>query len=354
MYCSYFIYPLKKYLLAVLLLLLCLPVQAQQPSLDLIYGEDLTSLYKRKKVKEVYVESDHYGSGQLLYPRFLSLYELLDKEGRVMRLESGDYENIDRREDYEYDKNGLPTIVTLYVLIGEENATDRSALTWHQTQQHRYVPTGKQPGGTFSWEGHPGKWVRETTLRTWVKNDTTYHETRITYNREEKHYELSRHYTSGPDKTIHRKDYLSFSPKGMSEPKYFYEKIVNGKLMESGEMNFELEVYQYLQQHPEAAKLLFSKRGFYPVMDKVARSSAGRPVPRKTLIYDAKGHLIEEKEIAGATYTRDEAGRAVTRKSLGGTFTNYYYNEAGLLDGVVIVDTEGKPSETKFYRYTFY
>ncbi|MBJ6118121.1 hypothetical protein JAO76_07965 [Pontibacter sp. BT310] len=326
---------------------------AQGQELDKAYGEDITSLYKRKGVKEVFVESDNYYNGKLTDPRFLSNYQLFDKQGRLIRSESYYPDKVSGRTDYAYGKNGLMEMFTQYDGLSKEGDTDKSAITWMLRNQHRYVPKKKQAAGAFSWDSDAQKWVRETTTRTWVKNDTTYEETRRKYSSYES-VSLTRSYVAGADKSIQRRDHLSYSPKGLSEPDYYYDRVIAGKLVESGELDFEMEVFQYLRLHPEAGRLLFTKYGFYPVLDKIARSAEGRRVPNSTYTYNAAGKLMEETGYYDGAYTRDATGRATLKEKEGGTTTNYYYNEQGLLEGIVILYANGQPSESKFYRYTFY
>jgi YD repeat-containing protein len=139
----------------------------------------------------------------------------------------------------------------------------------------------------------------------------------------------------------------------MSEPDYYYTRTKDGKMVESGKMDFEAEIMAYLQQHPEAGRLLFTKYGFNPVMDFIARHSPGKLVATRTFIYNAKGQLMEEKGYYNITYTRDSAGRVVTKISDEGIITNYYYLANGLLEGHVTSHGDGRPSESRFYRYTF-
>ncbi|MBB6613145.1 hypothetical protein H7F15_19050 [Pontibacter sp. Tf4] len=343
---------LKQLRFAAILFFFPFTTTAQEQELDHAYGEDIARLYKRKGVKEVFIESDHYHNGKLTDPRYLSSYQLFDKQGRLERIESADPDELIKRVDHAYGKNGALETSTHYDGFSKDGDANRDSITWMLRYQHRYVPDKKGPAGGFYWDTSTNKWVRETTTRTWLKNDTTYQETRRKYSSYET-VELTRSYTAA-DKTILRRDHLSYSPKGLREPDYYYDRVVEGKLVESGELDFELEVFQYLQQHPEAVRLLFTKYGFFPLLDKIARSAEGRRVPLSTSTYDPAGKLLKETGYHHVTYQRDAAGRATLKESKGGTITNYYYNAQGLLEGIVVLYANGQPSEAKFYRYTFY
>jgi hypothetical protein len=278
----------------------------------------------------------------------------------VVRSEYASSSNkINSRRDYTYDAKGVKTITTIYEVAGRGDDGDRSSISWRPYFQHRHDSFGKKPAGRFRWEAAEdkkatkGKWVQETVERAWIKNDTSYYETRNINASSAAFKKISRNYLSGFDKSIHRRDHLSYSPKALHEPNYYYDRWVDGKLLESGEMNFETEVGFYLQQHPEDNRLLFTKFGFYPIYDKIARSTFGRPVPSTTYTYDAQGRLIEEQGYNKVMYQRDKAGRVESVRT-SGTYTNYYFNDQGLLEGMVQVYVHGEPSETLFYRYTFY
>jgi hypothetical protein len=349
-----------KYVLAALFFFGVCTAQAQDPELAVIYGTELSSFYKTKKIKEIYIESDRYSSGKLVHPRFLSSYVLLDSEGRVVRSEyANSAHQLNSRRDYAYDAKGMKTLTTIYEVAGREDAGKRSSIRWRPSSQHRQDAFGQKPAGRFRWEvaeekkDTKGKWVQQTVERAWIKNDTTYYETRDAADSSAISKDLSRHYLSGVDQSIHRSDHLSYSPKGLHKPNYYYDKRVDGKLLESGVMSFDMEVGYYLQQHPEDNRLLFTKFGFYPLYDKIARSSFGRPVASTTYTYDAQGRLIEEQGYNKVLYQRDKQGRVVSLRT-GGTYANYYYNDQGLLEGMVQLSVHGEPSETLFYRYTFY
>ncbi|MBJ6119442.1 hypothetical protein JAO76_14625 [Pontibacter sp. BT310] len=331
-----------------LVLLLSFSATAQETDLEIIYGQDEKNVYLTNKVKEVYVESDEYYNGTLIRPRFVSDYYLMDSNGQMIQKKYAHNGKLTGKTKYEYNSKGVLEVSTSFV----RSADASRDTTWKPSSQHRHVKAGKKAPGHYRWDTTAGKWVAEKSGRTWVKNDTTYVEERTGSSQKSK--SISRFYLLGSDPTILRHDHVQFSPKGMSEPSYYYTKTENGKVVESGKMDFEMEIMAYLQQHPEASRLLFTKYGFYPVMDKIARHSPGRRVPSRTYVYTAQGQLMQEKGYITITYTRDASGRVVTRTSDEGIITNYYYNENGLLEGQVSIHDDGRPYDSKFYRYVFH
>jgi hypothetical protein len=100
--------------LFVFVLLLNFSAKAQEPAFDLIYGQDVKAVYLSNKVKEVFVESDHYYNGSLIHPRFLSHYYLVDKRGLVVQSMSAHNYKLTQRVEYEYSNKGELVLSTLY------------------------------------------------------------------------------------------------------------------------------------------------------------------------------------------------------------------------------------------------
>ncbi|TXK48630.1 hypothetical protein FVR03_07990 [Pontibacter qinzhouensis] len=339
----------------------CQSTVTEAQEIDPVYGEPLDELYKTRKVKEVFIERDQYYNGQLLYQRYLFQYFLIDENGYKIRRENSHNNRISNRLDMEYDAKGHLLASTYFqAASGKETAeTDRKNIVWVQATQNRYAAPGRENGGEFRWDAINKKWNQISKIKTWVQNDTTYTETRTSYSNSFELTEVSRDFLLGKDKNILRHDYISFSPKGMSEANYYYTKLEDERVVESGKVDFEMEVLTFLERHPEYQRLLFSKNGFKPVVDKVARQSEGTLKPNSTFTYNGAGLLVEKKEYSERTiYQRDAKGRAITERSehegSAGRLITYYYNESGLVEKEVRTYSNGAPEETRFYRYSFY
>lgn len=349
-------------LLGACLLTACSSSATKVPEIDPVYGVELAEIYDRKKVKEVFVERDHFYERKLLYPRYLTLYMLLDKDGRTVRKEAAHNDRISRRLDTTYDTDGgILSTVSYEILPGtSENRSGREGIEWTYAERILHAANGKESAGKYTWSVSEQQWRQQTVLRTWESNDTTYTEERDTYGTYGQSRKLTRDYLLGSDNKVLRHDYLTFSPKGMGDPRYSFTRVEEGRVMEHGQVDYEYELYAYVEKNPGKQRYMFSKNGYNMVLDELARQSPGRMVPNMTYKYNGKGQLILANEFqTEITYERDADGRATAKRERhmgggSGIISRYYYNPEGLLTHEVKTTLRGEPSETLYYRYTFY
>ncbi|MDO6391880.1 hypothetical protein Q4E40_17210 [Pontibacter sp. BT731] len=329
--------------------------------IDPVYGVVLDELYREKGVKEVHVEREQFYERKLVYPRYLSLYLLLDDEGRVIRKETSHNDRISRRLDTAYDAEGK-VISTISYEIKPGTSKDRSGregIDWVYSERMLHESDGKETSGKYTWSHVKQEWHQEYELRTWEQHDTTYTEQRNLYGTQGQLRDLTRAYLLDGDPNVLRQDHLTFSPKGMSEPRYRYTKIEDGKVIEHGNVDYEYELYAFMEKNPGKQRFMFSKHGYSTVLDELARQTTGRLEPTMTYQYNGKGQLILANEYnTEITYERDADGRATAKRErhtggAGGTISRCYYNKEGLLTHEVKTSIRGEPSETMFYKYTF-
>lgn len=353
-----------KILLSGLLVLLSLTGKAQFPAS--VYGTEESEIYRRQGIKEVRITREQFYQSWVSVPVHLHQRQLIDKNGRVTRQESagGSKPQMAHRRDDTYDAKGALVTTTVFERETrpeggylQDERTPVTELTWVPYEQIRYQKTGKEKEGIYSWAPKPGKWSLTSTRRSYTKNDTTYTETqRLSYTSKE----ITRIYPLGNATNITRTDYLTYSPKGLGEPRYYYRKIENGRLAESGKVDFEMELYQYLETNPKSRLMLFgAKSNFHRLHDYVARQNPGTLQPTGTYTYNQQGHLIEETSYGTkTTYQRDNDGRILTEKVVhedgSGRLVTYFYNEKGLLEKTRSKYLDGKPELNHFYEYFYY
>ena len=331
------------------------------PEIDPVYGMALDELYKDKGVKEVHVEREQFYERKLVYPRYLAWYSLLNEDGRVIRKETSHNDRISRRLDTAYDSEGKVISTTSYEIKPGTSIerTGREDIEWVYSERTLQEKDGKLTAGKYTWNHAKQEWHQVYELRTWEQNDTAYTEQRSLYGTYGQSRELNRTYLLGDDKTILRQDHLSFSPKGLSEPSYTYTKIEDGKIIEHGNVDYEYELYDFVEKNPVKQRFMFTTHGYSMVLDELARQSAGRMEPKMTYKYNGKGQLILANEYSTEiTYERDAEGRATAKRERhtgagSGIITRYYYSKEGLLTHEVKTTIRGEPSETLYYRYTF-
>lgn len=339
----------------------CTPSADKIPEIDPVYGVALDELFKEKKVKEVHVEREQFYERKLVYPRYLAWYMLLDDHGRVIRKETSHNDRISRRLDTAYDADGnIISTISYEIKPGtSEDRSGREGIDWVYSERILQEADGNESAGKYTWSHTKQEWHQDYELRTWEQNDTTYTERRNLYGTYGQSRELTRTYLLGSDNSVLRRDYLNFSPKGMSEPRYSYTKIEDGKVKEHGNVDYEYELYAFVEKNPGKQRYMFSKHGYSTVLDELARQSAGRMEPKMTYQYNGKGQLVLANEYdTEITYERDAEGRATAKRERhtgtgSGTISRYYYNKEGLLTHEVKTTIRGEPSETMYYRYIF-
>ncbi len=336
--------------------------QASGQGTENAYGRQQSDVFREKKVKEIRVERAPFKDGM----RNLEQRLLIDENGRVIRREtaSNSIHELSHRHDMTYDEQGNTLTFTSFLRRSEANGNAQAIITgpeteWVPSNRSQYRKEGFKKAGSYRFNPVNGKWVRETTIRTYVKNDTAYTITKnISYSFKNK--KISRSYPLEGNKNVHRLDYLSYSPKGLSEPDYYYHKFENGRKIESGEVDFEVELFLYFEKHPEKRRyILGSKHGFYTIYDEMARHTPGTLKPNRTLTYNANGYLIAETSYGTrTTYEREPDGRLLSEKVVhsdnSSRLTTYFYNEQGLVEKILTLNHGGIPGEARFYQYTFY
>ncbi|AII53834.1 hypothetical protein [Hymenobacter sp. APR13] len=323
---------------------------------DPVYGVRRQDLYRQRRVKEVFMDQEGFYSGRLTTERHLNEYQLLDRQGRPVAQERAYNRAIAYRSEWEYNAAGTLVAGTSFSRLGARPDTGRADLAWVPAEHTRYVAEGTEAAGKTRWNVNTGLWEPQTRGRTWVSHDTTYTETR---NEKGVRIELERHFSLG--KGIIRADYLHFSERGPSEPKYYYYRVEKGRTVESGKVTFEQEIQQYVEKHPEAMRyVLGSQYAFHTLHDYVARRTAGTLEPTTKAVYNRQGQLLMETSYGTRTaYQRDDAGRAITSTVAqelggGGVVTAYFYRPDGLLAREVVTRPDGTPDENRYYRYRFY
>ncbi|UOQ97377.1 hypothetical protein MUN81_19335 [Hymenobacter sp. 5317J-9] len=325
---------------------------------DLVYGVRREALFRKHGVKELFVESESFDQGKVTTARHLNEYQLFDHNGRMVQQERASERVLSYRNDWEYNAKGQAVAGTSYHLIGGRRDTGRADLAWLPTEHTRYVAEGTELAGKTRWNADTGLWDPLTRIRTWIRHDTTYVETR---DAQGTLTELERQFTVGLGKHTQRTDNLTFSNGRPREPKFRYYRIEKKHVVESGEVTFEKETQEYVEKHPETLGYVLggSKYGFHALTYYVAGLKPGTLKPDFKLLYNRKGQLLLATGYGVRTaYQRDAAGRAIastqSREEGGGaTITAYSYRPDGLLAREIITRPDGA-TETRYYRYRFF
>lgn len=326
---------------------------------DMVYGVPREEMFRKHHVKEVFVDNEAFSEGRITTARHLNVYQLFDRDGRIVRQERAHDRLLASRTDWEYNAKGQAVTGTSYHVVGARQDTGRAGLAWLPTEHSRFIADGTEPAGRTRWNTESGLWDPLTRIRTWTRHDTTYTETRDAQGTVT---ELERQFAVGAGKNTQRIDNLTFSNGRPQEPRFTYYRLHKKRLMESGNVTFEKEIEDYVEKHPETLRYVLgkSKYGFHALTYHVAGLKPGTLKPEVKLLYNGKGQLLVATGYGARTaYQRDAAGRlsssSLTREDgRGGSVTAYFYRQDGLLERETITRTDGTNDETRYYRYRFY
>ncbi|WP_345052798.1 hypothetical protein [Hymenobacter glaciei] len=326
---------------------------------DMVYGMRREEVFRKHRVKEMFVENEAFSEGRITTARHLNEYQLFDRNGRIVQQERAHDRVLSVRTDWEYNAKGQAVTGTSYHAIGARQDTGRTGLAWLPTEHTRFVAEGTEPAGRTRWNTESGLWDPITRIHTWTSHDTTYTETRDAKGTVT---ELERQFAIGSGKNTQRIDNLTFSNGRPQEPRFTYYRLQKNRLMESGQVTFEKEIETYVEKHPEALRYVLgsSKYGFHALTYYVAGLRPGTLKPQVKLLYSGKGQLLVATGYGARTaYQRDAAGRLSSssltqEEGRGGSLTAYFYRQDGLLERETITRTDGTNDETRYYRYRFY
>ncbi len=325
--------------------------------MDPVYGVELNKFYAEKGIKEILAFRDQYDGRKLVYPRYLYYYQLINKKGQVIRMESSRGNLITRREDTEFSEIGEPIANIRYSpqFKNDNPKPGRDSVEW--VRPIRAIVVTHPADTDYS---SPIKRKTQPNERIWTSNDTSYIEIKgLSYPGS---IDIYRTFKLGSDPRYKRNDHIHFSPKGMGEPSYYYEKIERGKIIEKGKVSFELELWDYLQRNPDDGQYFLGRNqhAMNSIIDKIARQRPGKFEPYATYRYDVNGVLLTQK-VSGTqtTYVRDPKGRLVTEQNVydgnqDKNITTYKYNEKGLLVKKTTMKINGELQEVITYQYIYY